>query len=436
MSSQRHEPVSTFSKRAFDNEPYCADQGIQYLCGAGYAGLSMQSVQVDMPAGGVVVFEEYGLSRMYGSDYFVVPAMHSLSGPSIDSDVQATFNLAHGQTLTFKIDRGGVQTLAVSAVAAVRTSGNAHLYALAPGYTLSVKVDGGSAQPVVFEGTAAAVTSGNAHLYALTNGDTLTVKVDGEAVAQTVTFLTADFVDIANATATEVAAVLTRDLTGATAAVAPTNKVRITSDTFGSGSGIEVTGGAANVLLAFSTAPVAGTGIAVNLAAATATEVAAAITADITGAVAAVATGNKVKITSNRFGTGSKVQVTGGTANTALGFLTTEVVGTGDASNITAMTLVELQAFIEANLVGGGAAVSGGAVYARSDTVGPAGYIECTGGTANVEVGFPTSEVQGGGVEAIVPQATRYPYALTIVGPATHSVVDLWIVGRLQGQLA
>ena len=81
----------------------------------------------------------------------------------------------------------------------------------------------------------------------LVNGDTLKVSVDG-AAPQTITFLTADFVDIANATDAEIAAVIDRDLTGAKSFVIniPVARVAIeTENLTGSGdaSAVEVTSG-------------------------------------------------------------------------------------------------------------------------------------------------------------------------------------------------
>ena len=100
--------------------------------------------------------------------------------------------------------------------------------------------------------TAGSVTSGNAETYTLVDGQTLTVAVDGGG-AQTATFNTADFADIANATAAEVAAVITTDITGATASDS-SGSVLIVSDTTGETSTIQVTGGTANTALGFSTA--------------------------------------------------------------------------------------------------------------------------------------------------------------------------------------
>lgn len=106
-------------------------------------------------------------------------------------------------------------------------------------------------QSMVLDKRPVTVTSGNTETFTLSNGQTLTVKVDGQSAEQTVTFNTGDFGDIANALASEVAAVISTDLatpsaTGGTSAGA----VTITSD---SGGTIEVTGGTANAALGFPT---------------------------------------------------------------------------------------------------------------------------------------------------------------------------------------
>lgn len=102
----------------------------------------------------------------------------------------------------------------------------------------------------------AALTSGNAETYALSDGQTLTIKIDGGAV-QTATFNTGDFADIANALASEVAAVIDTDIVGGTAVDAG-GSVRASSETDGPGSSIEITGGTANGALGFSTTKIEG----------------------------------------------------------------------------------------------------------------------------------------------------------------------------------
>jgi len=104
-------------------------------------------------------------------------------------------------------------------------------------------------------GYSASVVNANAETYDLDDGQTLTVKVDDGAV-QTATFNTGDFSDIDNATAAEVAAVINTDVTGVTAeavSVGPDTFVNIKTDSAGTTSKIEVTGGTANTALGFPT---------------------------------------------------------------------------------------------------------------------------------------------------------------------------------------
>jgi hypothetical protein len=105
--------------------------------------------------------------------------------------------------------------------------------------------------PVAGWTAQAALDSTLTEPFALSNGQTLTIAVDAGA-PQLVTFVTGDFVDIANATATEIATVIDANTTGITSQNA-NSAVRITSDTDGPGSSIQVTGGSANPQIGFST---------------------------------------------------------------------------------------------------------------------------------------------------------------------------------------
>lgn len=92
--------------------------------------------------------------------------------------------------------------------------------------------------------TAGAITNEKDQTYNFTDGETLTAKVDGGS-EQTATFNTGDFSVITAATAAEVVTVLNTDITGQTASVNGL-RVKITSDTTGVGSTIEMTGGTGN----------------------------------------------------------------------------------------------------------------------------------------------------------------------------------------------
>lgn len=191
-------------------------------------------------------------------------------------------------------------------------------YALTTGDTLVVTPDGGSPSTATFTGVAAQRTAAATAPYTLANAQTLLVAVNGGSV-QSIQFLTAEFVDITNATAAEVAAVLGAKLVGIQASVVG-GAPRITSDRKGTGSSINVSGGTANADLAFTTGSVAGTGNVSDLSAVTAAEVKTIVEAAVAG-VTVTTTSNFPKITSNTTGTGSSILVgASSTADDEMGF--------------------------------------------------------------------------------------------------------------------
>jgi hypothetical protein len=178
-------------------------------------------------------------------------------------------------------------------------------FALTPGDTLDLSVDGGATDSATIDAARASVTAGNSATYALVDGYTLLVKIDGGA-EQTITFLTAEFVSIGAATAAEVNAVINAKLSGGYADL-DTAKPRINSDTQGTDSAVQVTGGTANAILGFSTSAVAGTGDVGDIDAVTVAELKTVIEADVAdvvvnnvgGAVQIVADGNAPGVTSS-----------------------------------------------------------------------------------------------------------------------------------------
>lgn len=226
----------------------------------------------------------------------------------------------------------------------------------------------------------AAIESLGTEPFALVDLQTLLIKVD-EGAAQTVTFDTANFVSIGAGTAAEVAAEIAGDTTGLTA-VDANGAVRVVSDTDGAGSTLEITGGTGNEALGFSFEKFKGfnpdtsakilsgsaetyalsdgetltvkvdqggtqtatfnTGDFVAIGAATAIEVAKVITTDLTGAAAYEVAG-KVQIESLTEGVNSRIEVTGGTGNTALGFDENEELG-GTSGNAASGRNIETDA--------------------------------------------------------------------------------------------
>lgn len=152
------------------------------------------------------------------------------------------------------VDLAGVTTVA-SAVAVINAATQAAWgvdVAVDSGTTLDFESPtAGSASFVrVTEVEAAKSITTNAAPFALSDGWTITVEVDGGG-GQVVTFNAADFGDISNANAFEVAEVITAQLSGGYA-VSLYGAVRIYSSTL-SGSSIGVTGGTAVAALGLNT---------------------------------------------------------------------------------------------------------------------------------------------------------------------------------------
>lgn len=142
------------------------------------------------------------------------------------------------------------------------------------------------------------------------------------------------------------------------------------------------------------------TGEFVDIANATAEEVVASLNAFFAsqgaGAVASVTSGGtKVTITSNRKGTGSGVNVVGGTANTGLAFTTGNVAGTGNVANVDAVTAAELAAVLS-TLTGCVVSVVSGAVKITSSTTGVLSSVQVlASSTGDDEAGFDNAVHSG-----------------------------------------
>lgn len=130
------------------------------------------------------------------------------------------------------------------------------------GVTTSVNIDfPEGSDPIEFMHiliqSEAVLKSGSSAPFALAAGLTLDISVDG-GTTQTVTFSPGDFVDIFNATALEVATKINSVISGLTASALSDGRVLLRSDNRGSGSSLQVTGGTANLALAFPTTLLGG----------------------------------------------------------------------------------------------------------------------------------------------------------------------------------
>lgn len=319
------------------------------------------------------------------------------------STAMGPFDLEPGQSIVLE-ENGTPREALFAATAAVKTSPNTGPHTFESGMTLNVSVDGGEAQTVSFGGTAGYATSAAGPTWNLSGGGTLIFTRDGAEPGGpgdvTVTFANEDFVDASAATATEIAAKIgAHPSFGGSSWFVQTvdgdTKVRVFSGTEGSSSAVAV-GGTFAATLSFT--PTAGTGFAADIAAATSDEVAARLDDVLTGASAAASMGGVMAITSATRGTGSSIEVSAGATATMLGFSATPAVGTGNVSDIDAVTAAEVADVLNVVLEDATAeATETEAVRITTDRAGTGQTIEVTGGTANATLQFSTELVAGEG---------------------------------------
>jgi phage tail sheath protein FI len=148
--------------------------------------------------------------------------------------------------------------------------------------------------------------------------------------------------------------------------------------------------GGGNQTITFNTAEFSAIGAAL------AAEVAAVINAEATGLSAGVSAG-AVVITSDSRGTGSSVDIIGGTAAATLGFAVALTSGTGNVVDIDAVTVAEIKTVVEAAVAGLTVNDVSGAVQIVSNTTGASSSINvAASSTADDELGLDNATHSGG----------------------------------------
>jgi hypothetical protein len=354
-----------------------------------------------------------------------------------------TFALADGDDMELTIDGGDAQTATVSLTPAELPTSNVEPFNFASSpKTLSLRVDGGAAQPISFAGTAGEQTGSNTEPFVPVAATQLHVQVDGGATqafifagTETTAQLVADLINataagfvaeddggavkltsstlgsaseieimntstaglltvlgfvagsdlgtgfaanLAAATAAEVAAEINTDTTGVIASD-DDGAVLLTSDTDGTSSRLQITGGTANAILSFPTNETSGTGDFPDGSAVTAAQMVTWLAALLYGVTVAVDTA-AVRLTSRSLGTASEIAIVGGTLATELG-LTGSDAGSGDYAIGSAVTAAEVATKISATITDGTAGDVSSAVVLYSDTEGSESTVEVSGGT-------------------------------------------------------
>lgn len=257
-----------------------------------------------------------GFFENEGQFLYVIRTVHhtDITNPASQTGVKGTLNL---------------QTAAGAATPAIILGTNTEPFDFEPGEQLSIDVDGGGAALATFDATAGERTAANAPTYALADGQTLLVSVDGGA-AQTITFLAVEVAAIGAVTLAEALAIINAKITGAFAQDNGGNP-QIVSDTRGTNSGIEITGGTAAAAFAFPAGNGPGTGDVADIDAVTVAEIKVVVEADIAGLLV-TDVGGAVQIQSLTTGLGSSLQVALGNIQAALGLTTVTITGGSGAA--------------------------------------------------------------------------------------------------------
>jgi hypothetical protein len=199
--------------------------------------------------------------------------------------------------------------------------GNPGPFLLADGDRIVLALDGGANQEAVFNGTPASIAAVNSGPFAVAAGDALLVRID-EGPAQTLVFPDLG----AEVSAQAVAAAINERILGARAVADAEGRLLLVSDTAGTASRVEVTGGTANSSLGFPAGSVSGTGNVARVRAVTTTEVKTVVEAAVSGVVVEAAAGGAVGIRTVTTGAASSIQAQASTAP-AFGLDTTMHIG-------------------------------------------------------------------------------------------------------------
>ncbi len=205
------------------------------------------------------------------------------------------------------------ELLAAAIPTAASVVGAVEPFSLLNGDVLIVEVD--AAAPVVctFTGEPARLATTNAGPFLLADGMTLEVAIDGTA-PQAVAFRAQDFGVITQATAAELAAVLTAGLAGAGATVTGAGAVEISTVSAGRASEIQIVGGTAVAALQLAGDTAQGTGSVDRLSTVTIAEIDALLLAGGAGARAEFGQPGQLVVRTVSTGAQARLQVQAGTA--------------------------------------------------------------------------------------------------------------------------
>ncbi len=187
-------------------------------------------------------------------------------------------------------------------------------FLLTDGDRIVLAVGGGADQEAVFNGTPASVMAANHGPYTVNDGDTLVVRID-DGPEQTLVFPELNVEGPGTAPIERVAAAINERVLGARAVSDPEGGLMLASDTAGTASKVEVTGGTANVSLGFPAGAVSGTGNVARIRAVTAVEVKTVVEDAMIGVMVEPDAGGAIDLRTAATGVSASIQARAATAS-------------------------------------------------------------------------------------------------------------------------
>ncbi len=204
------------------------------------------------------------------------------------------------------------ELLAAAVTTAASVVGTVGPFTLLDGDVLAVAVDAAAPVICMFNGAPARLATTAAGPFLLADGMTLEIAIDG-AAPQTVAFRGQDFAVITQATAAELATVLTAGLVGAGATVTGAGAVEISTTSAGRASQVQIVGGTAVAALLLAGDTAQGTGSVDRLSAVTIAEIDALLLAAAAGARAELGQPGQLLLRTVSTGPQARLQVQAGT---------------------------------------------------------------------------------------------------------------------------
>lgn len=322
----------------------------------------------------------------------------SASAASKTSGNSETYSMTDGQTVLLNVDTLGEETATFNFAAGTQEDNTYYPVADQVGNQITVAADGGSPQGVTFTSPCTTAAQVRAQIAAQTTGLAVSEGTTAQAAFIPTNTVNAPFNLIVDGDT----AVIDVDDAG------PDTATWNIAQAISVGSGLSIVDLDGDTLILAIDGGISQT-ITFTSAAVSALTAAAEINAQLVGGWA-VENGGEIDISSDRYGTGAHVNVTGGTGRAELGHAIADNVGTGDASDGSAVTIAEVKTFLEGAITSSSGLtitdIGGNRFSTISNTTGTDSELDVQSGTLLAKLGITVEIVIGTASQALLTSDT------------------------------